>query len=122
MPNSKTVFVIDDDPDILWVVTRIVSKDGYRVKSATNGLEALELIAQEGLPDLILLDMRMPIMDGWDFTNKFFSQYGHKIPIIVVTAAGSAEERADGVGADGWLAKPFEMESLRSTIRKHLEL
>ena len=98
----------------------VLEEDGYRVRGAKNGSEALDVLQKEGMPHLILLDMRMPVMDGWQFAAEFRARYDHKAPIIVMTAAGDSKQRAEDVQAEGWLGKPFRLDDLSSTVKRHI--
>ncbi len=84
---------------------------GYPVRTASNGLQALERTAEE-MPGLILLDMRMPVMNGWEFAREFRARHDHACPIVVVTAAENAQLRAQEIQAEGWLAKPFDLDDV----------
>jgi two-component system response regulator MprA len=111
-----TVLVVDDDTSILDTVSSILSGEGYDVVSASSGQEALEAVARK-LPLLILLDMRMPVMDGWAVARALRGK-GITVPIIVMTAAESARRWADEVGAEGYLAKPFGLDDLLTTVER----
>jgi CheY-like chemotaxis protein len=112
----STVLVVDDDASILDTVSAILSGEGYDVVSAASGQEALDAVAREQ-PRVILLDMRMPIMDGWAVARALRSQ-GISVPIVVMTAAESAQRWADEVGAEGYLAKPFGLDELLATVER----
>lgn len=88
---------------------------GYVVVQAANGLAALDAI-DAARPDLILLDMRMPVMDGWRFIVELQRRHGRVSPILVTSAAADARQRALDVGADGWLAKPFDLDELFEAV------
>ncbi len=111
-----TVLVVDDDTSILDTVSAILTSEGYDVVSAASGEEALEAIARER-PLVILLDMRMPVMDGWAVARALRGQ-GIAVPIVVMTAAESAKRWADEVGAEGYLAKPFGLDELLTTVAR----
>lgn len=113
--RSPLVLIVDDDPDMLDVEEDALIARGYRVSKASNGVEALERVA-ETAPQLILLDMRMPVMDGWTFARAFREEYGRSIPIVVVTAAEDSKLRADEIGAEGELGKPFELDDLYAVV------
>ncbi len=117
---DRTVLVVDDDPDILSIVEQILSFEGYNVLTATNGLEALDLVEQVR-PELILLDMRMPVMDGWQFVGRLRAYRDSPVPLLVMTAATDARRRAREVGADGYIAKPFDIEDLLEKVRQHVD-
>ena len=112
-----TVLVVDDDTSILDTVSAILSGEGYDVMSAASGEEALEAVARKH-PLLILLDMRMPVMDGWAVARALRGQ-GISVPIVVMTAAESAKRWADEVGAEGYLAKPFGLDELLTTVERY---
>jgi CheY-like chemotaxis protein len=110
------VLVVDDDTSILDTVSAILTGEGYEVVSAASGQEALDAVAKKH-PVVILLDMRMPIMDGWAVARALRGQ-GINVPIVVMTAADSAQRWADEVGADGYLAKPFGLDELLAAVER----
>ena len=114
--HQNTVLVVDDDTSILDTVSSILSGEGYDVISASTGEEALAAVARTK-PLVILLDMRMPVMDGWAVARALRAQ-GIKVPIVVMTAAESAKRWADEVGAEGYLAKPFGLDALLDTVER----
>jgi len=114
--NDQTVLVVDDDTSILDTVSAILSAEGYDVVSAASGQEALDALARKR-PVVILLDMRMPVMDGWAVARALRSR-GISVPIVVMTAAESAKRWADEVGAEGYLAKPFGLDDLLATVQR----
>ncbi len=113
--QAPLILIVDDDLDILDFEAEALEQQGYRVAKAVNGEEALQRIA-EAEPQLILLDMRMPVMDGWAFTRAFRDRYGRRIPIVVVTAADDSSLRAAEIGADADLGKPFDLEQLYEVV------
>jgi DNA-binding response OmpR family regulator len=108
------VLVVDDDPDILDALAEILEVEGYEVQRARNGREALQRLEQ-GLPDLVLLDLMMPVMDGWEFARSLAP--GARPPIIVLSADRNVSVKAKEIGALGWLAKPFELTELLAAVR-----
>jgi CheY-like chemotaxis protein len=114
--QHDTVLVVDDDTSILDTVSSILTGEGYHVVSAATGEEALAAVARKQ-PALILLDMRMPVMDGWAVARALREQ-GIQVPIVVMTAAESAKRWADEVGAEGYLAKPFGLDDLLATVER----
>jgi CheY-like chemotaxis protein len=113
------VLLMDDDETIREVVDMALSVKGYEVLTAPNGALALDLIRHQP-PSLILLDMRMPVMDGWEFTRKYREMSGPHAPIIVLTAAVDPADRAQQIEADGFLAKPFSLKELRTLVDRYL--
>jgi len=114
-----TVLVVDDDEDLRTMVAMALETAGYAVRLAADGIEALEQLAAE-LPDEILLDMRMPRMDGWELATRVRATYGHDIPVVVMTAAEQAEKRAKEIDADDFVAKPFDIEALLRVVGRHV--
>lgn len=115
MTDGKLILIVDDDADMLELVDSALRTKGYRTATAWNGEEALKRIA-EAEPELVLLDMRMPIMDGWTFARIFRDRYGRRIPIVVLTAAEDSKLRAAEIGANGALGKPFELARLYEVV------
>lgn len=115
---SASILVVEDDPDLLALVEMILSDAGYPVRTAREGRAALARVAEE-MPALVFLDMRMPGMNGWEFAREFRARYGRAAPIVVVTAAENARDRAEEIGAEGWLAKPFELDDVLRAAERH---
>ncbi len=113
---ATRVLVVDDDVSILDTVTAILSQEGYAVTGAASGEEALALL-RTWHPTLVLLDMRMPVMDGWTVA-RLMRENGIHVPIVVMTAAENARRWADEIGADAYLAKPFALDDLLNTVGK----
>jgi len=109
------VLVVDDDPDILDALSEILEVEGYEVQRARNGREALQRL-ERGLPDLVLLDLMMPVMDGWEFARSLSP--AARPPIIVLSADRNVSSRAREIGAVEWLAKPFELSELLAAVRR----
>jgi CheY-like chemotaxis protein len=114
--SDGPILVVDDDPSILAVVTEILGFEGYPVCTASNGAEALAAV-DDANPALVLLDMRMPVLDGWGFAQEL-RQRGVHVPIVVMTAAQDAKRWSEEIGAEGYLAKPFELTQLLDVIER----
>lgn len=112
--HPAPILVIDDDPAILDAVADILTFEGYTVERATNGAEGLQCLEQIE-PRLVLLDMRMPVLDGWGFVRSV-RQQGRTLRIVVMTAAQDAERWAQEIAADGYLAKPFDLLDLLEVV------
>jgi DNA-binding response OmpR family regulator len=117
MPAKKTTIVVaDDDPQLLRLVTRNLAFEGYAPIAATDGQQALDAIARQ-LPDLALLDVMMPKLDGFAVCARVraFSA----LPIILLTARGQDQDKLHGfdVGADDYLTKPFNVDELLARVR-----
>src|SRR5262245_60004073 len=106
------ILVVDDDPDILEALSEILEAEGYRMDRARHGQEALSRIDQRR-PDLILLDLMMPVMDGWEFSQALHRRGDCRdVPVVVLSADRQAGAKANVVGARGFLSKPFELNEL----------
>jgi DNA-binding response OmpR family regulator len=114
--RKTTILTADDDPQLLRLVSRNLEFDGYNVITAKNGQEALEQI-EEHNPDLILLDVMMPKMDGLQVC-KHVREFS-AVPIIIVTARGQDSDKVKGLdlGADDYLTKPFSIDELLARVR-----
>ena len=110
--------IVDDDRDIAELVRLALTDEGYEVVVASNGAAALaELDANH--VDVILLDMRMPVMDGWAFARAYRARPEPRAPLVVITAARDSAERAAEIDADGHLAKPFSLDELFEIVERH---
>ncbi|CAA9226572.1 MAG: Phosphate regulon transcriptional regulatory protein PhoB (SphR) [uncultured Chloroflexi bacterium] len=114
--NNAPILVVDDDPNILSVVSEILDMEGYPVTTAADGAEALEAV-ERSRPSLVLLDMRMPVLDGWGFAAALKAR-GVTLPILVMTAAQSARAWAEEIEAQGVVAKPFEVPQLLDAVER----
>jgi CheY-like chemotaxis protein len=112
--------VVEDDEDVLETVAFILRRAGHEVIEADNGLRALERMAVHGLPDLILLDMNMPVMNGWELARQMRARELWRVPVVVFTAAHDAQRSADEIGAAGFLGKPFDLQDLVATVERYL--
>jgi urea transport system substrate-binding protein len=119
---SRSVLVVDDEDDICFALSLHLKRRGFRVLTAGNGAEALAVVARLGLPDVVLVDMIMPVMDGWQFARIFHERYPGHGPIVIMTAAADAEKRAHDVGAAGYLEKPFLLADVDATIERMLAM
>ncbi len=109
------VLIVDDDATIRQMVAMVLDDEGYAVDQASDGEHALEVIEDES-PDVILLDMKMPGMDGWEFSRRYRERYDDRAPIIVFTAARDAAKRGADIGAETVLSKPFDLDELVQTV------
>jgi DNA-binding response OmpR family regulator len=117
MPAKKTtILAADDDPQLLRLMTRNLQLEGYEVRTASDGQQALEQI-EANPPDLVLLDVMMPRLDGLAVLQRVraFSA----VPIVIVTARGQDQDKVRGLdlGADDYLTKPFNVEELLARVR-----
>ncbi len=110
------ILVVDDDPAVRETVSDILESEGYAVDTAGNGLEALQRLEQES-PALVLLDIHMPVLDGYGFVRKL-AERGVRLSILVFSAAREARLWAREIGACGVVTKPFEMLELLEAVKK----
>jgi CheY-like chemotaxis protein len=118
--GGSPILVVEDDVSILDMVLQILRAEGYPAVGAKNGIEGLAQVDRRA-PSLILLDMRMPRMDGWEFAAALRAR-GIASPVVVMTAADNAKRWAEEVGADGYVVKPFEFLDLLASVEKHRRL
>ena len=116
----STVLVVDDDPDIQIMLQEVLQDEGYNVRLASNGREALEHVERER-PDLIVLDLMMPVMDGRQFYQQFRARHHvehARVPVLLVSAGHSLRETARELGTDGYLPKPFDLDVLVRQVER----
>lgn len=112
------ILVVDDDSDLRGSLVDVLEEEGYEVSCANNGEEALRALSG-GAPDAILLDLTMPVMDGWTFRDLQRSDPRIAgIPTVVISAAYSDPHAVEDLAADAFLAKPFEVSNLTDTLQR----
>jgi len=119
MKRRNDVLVVDDDLDMVEVMELVLQDAGYPTRTALNGQQALDAVAQ-AMPALIVLDMLMPVMNGWEFAREFHARYGREVPIVVATAAENVHSRGDAIDAAGVLPKPFEVSDLLRLVARYV--
>ncbi|HWW75479.1 MAG TPA: response regulator transcription factor [Pyrinomonadaceae bacterium] len=120
---AKQLLVVDDDPSLLLAVSETLRAEGYEVVTARRGAEALVRVA-EALPDLIISDIRMPGMDGYQLARNLRSAPRTRlVPIVFLTAKDETSDRIAGfrTGVDAYLTKPFEPEELAAVVKSILD-
>jgi CheY-like chemotaxis protein len=118
--GSKVVLVVEDDEATRDAFTLLLGCEGYRVRTASNGLLALEQLRAGDRPCLILLDLMMPVMDGFQLCARLKEDGAlGSIPVIVCSAIGEARSRAGLLGAADYLDKPIDPDALLSVVRRH---
>ncbi len=121
---EKLILAVDDSEDNLMIIKSYLSHVGYKVITASNGQEGLEAVQRE-LPDIILTDIMMPVMDGFEFTKRLkSSKETADIPIIMITAQKEDESLNKGIdmGADEYIIKPFQLTHLQVRVRSMLRI
>ena len=113
---AKTILIVEDDPNISELVQMYLEKEGYHTKIAADGGQGVALFRQVR-PDLVLLDIMLPVMDGWSVLRTI--RQDSQTPVIMLTAKGETNDKVQGLkqGADDYLTKPFHLDELAARIR-----
>ena len=115
MTGPPRLLVVDDDPTIREMLEMVLDSEGYEVVTAPHGEAAFALLDRIR-PHVILLDMKMPVLDGWGFLERYRRRPDPKAPVVVLTAAQDDSRRAGEVGADAYVAKPFAIDDLIGVV------
>jgi DNA-binding response OmpR family regulator len=120
MIEKARVLVADDNPDILFLLRTSLNAAGFETLTAIDGEVALRMI-EEDRPDILLLDLMMPVLDGWGVLEQLAKE-GHRLPVIVVSASDSSANlhRAMRLGAADYVTKPFDLRGLVEAINRVL--
>src|SRR5438552_5608231 len=112
------VLIVEDDADLREMMAQLLSLEGFRATAVANGREALEYLHEADVPQLILLDLMMPVMDGWEFRRKQQADPAlASVPVIVLSALDLA--RAANLDATAFLKKPLDFDHLLALVREH---
>jgi DNA-binding response OmpR family regulator len=114
---ANHVLIVDDDPDFAEAVQLTLEAHGIAADVANNGHVALGMI-DESMPAVVILDMLMPVMDGWSFARELRARHGRAVPIVVLSAAENARARAAEIEAEDVLPKPFKVARLIECIER----
>jgi DNA-binding response OmpR family regulator len=115
---TPTVFIVEDDLDTREMLGRFLEMEGYQVETAANGKLALERLYEGTRACVILLDLMMPVMDGWQFRREQVRDAAlANIPVIVVSAAG--RDRIDKIEANAYLSKPVDLDELLARVTEY---
>jgi len=114
---DRPILVIEDDETIRRALQMALESFGFPVVPAANGQEGLDAIGRK-LPSLVLLDMKMPVMDGWQFCEALPSR-GFDPPVVVMTTRVDAARTAEELGVAGYLPKPFDLQELLAVVHQH---
>ena len=117
--DGRTVLLVDDEPDILGFMELALREDGYEVVTASSGRDALSLLDRAS-PSLILLDAKMPAMGGEEFLSELRRRPGPHVPVVLVTAVRMQASEAASLGAQDFLAKPFDLDELQACVARHV--
>ncbi len=119
--SKGIVLVVDDDKMTLSLMTEILGEAGYSVQTVSGGRQALEFVSRR-VPDVILLDLAMPRMDGYVLARELRQRVSNKLLILALTGRPSSDwPRAEKAGFDGWIQKPFEVADLLSSLGRYVE-
>lgn len=124
MENSAKVLYIEDNPENRLLVRRILQADGFTVLEAQNATQALQMLKEE-IPDLILMDINMPDIDGFTLTTRLKNTPGiNKVPIVALTAnvMKGDRERSLEAGCDGYIQKPIDVDNLPGQVNRFLNI
>ena len=121
MPEAKKILVVDDEQQLALAVKIRLQSKGYQVVTAHDGRRALELIEQEQ-PDLVLLDVLMPVMDGYSCLREINTKFGRgAIPVIILTARDRMKDLFELEGIEDYIIKPFDHEDLLARVERALK-
>ena len=117
VPETPKILIADDEPALRSLLNTNLSFEGFETITASNGEEALRAIREE-MPDVVLLDVMMPVMDGWQVLEELSKSGNRKTRVILVTAKASSEAQLQGweLGCDEYLTKPFDLDVMISRI------
>jgi CheY-like chemotaxis protein len=112
------VLIVEDDADLREMMAQLLSLEGYRTEAVANGRDALEYLRRGDFPDLILLDLMMPVMDGWEFRRRQSEDPAlARVPVVVLSALDQA--RAADLGGAAFLKKPLDFDRLLEIVRHY---
>src|SRR3954464_4722768 len=119
---KKKILIVDDQFGIRILLNEVLQKEGYDTYQAANGLQALEIV-NENVPDLVLLDMKIPGMDGIEILRRM-KQMNEDIRVIIMTAYGELDmiQKAKDLGAITHFAKPFDIDDIRKVVREYVQI
>ncbi|MCA1621206.1 MAG: response regulator [Acidobacteria bacterium] len=116
--SEKTVLVVEDEEDIRFLLKAVLESEGYQVTEATTGKDAVR-IAAEAAPELILMDISLPLLDGLSATRQIRAEEAlREVPIIAVSAYHTARRRAIRAGCSDLIGKPIDVEELKAAVRQ----
>ena len=117
MNQNFTIYIVEDDPDINEILEDNLWREGYRIRTFTDGMKAYDAISKSP-PDLVVLDVMMPDLDGFEVCRRLRSE-GNKVPVLFLTARDTVEDKVRGLtlGGDDYLVKPFSLEELVARVQ-----
>ncbi|MBI3071253.1 MAG: response regulator [Deltaproteobacteria bacterium] len=119
LKHARVVFIVEDDADVRAMLAQALELEGYRVAAAENGQDALDKLHAASPPCLILLDLMMPVMNGWQFmAAQATDPELARIPVVVLSGDATLDKKAESLGATGFLRKPVTIDALLETVEK----
>ena len=116
VPPPRPVLIVEDDADLREMMAQLLTLEGYQIETVANGREALEYLNDAPRPDVILLDLMMPIMNGWQFRSAQKEDPAlAAIPVVVISAA--VPDHAPPIDANAYMRKPLDLDRLLTTVR-----
>lgn len=117
--SKSRVLVVDDDPDVRSFLSVFLELEGFEVCTASNGAEALSVAASRR-PDVVLLDLMMPVMDGWTCCRHLrANSHTRHVPIVIISASHDLDTELQESGACAYIAKPFDLDDLLDCLKVH---
>jgi DNA-binding response OmpR family regulator len=120
--EQHSLLIVDDDPNVLELLRVNCAAQGYAVRTAVDGADAMRVV-DEVRPELVILDVMMPEMDGWEVCKVIRDKYQRSIKILMLTAKDTARDKLIGrhiLKADDYITKPFDVDELLATVRRLL--
>jgi CheY-like chemotaxis protein len=116
---TKRILIVEDDNSIRELLVELLQSEGYEVNAAVNGLEGLKYLQTQQNPDLILIDLMMPVMDGYTFrTEQLKNKNWSGIPTVVMSAEANAKEKMKEYHITAFLSKPVELDTILDTVER----
>jgi CheY-like chemotaxis protein len=117
---TKQILVVEDDTSIRELLVELLESEGYAVASAINGLEGIKYLQSQQIPDLILIDLMMPVMDGYSFrSEQLKNSKWASIPTVVMSAEANAKEKMKNFNITAFLSKPVELDTILKTVAQY---
>ena len=114
--GARRVLVVDDDEEMVASIRMALEREGIEVRSARNAVQALALV-QANRPDVVLVDLMMPVAGGWDFIQRLRHADGtNQLPVVLISALQTVAQEAKRLGVERWLQKPFELAALVGAV------
>ena len=118
--STAEVLIVEDDAGIRETLLEILEEEGYQAAAASNGWEALQVMRRAGPPCVLVTDLMMPVMDGWELLGQVRQDAAlASVPVVIITGDGRAEVRAEALGTSGCLLKPLDIGRLLSLVERY---